>query len=52
MPTTPKPELEPLFQARTGVAQPIEGPKNETTPQVEGLSHLMAGATPMGNEAA
>ena len=48
----PRPELEPLFQVRSGAAQPIEGPKNGTAPRLEGLSHLMAGATPMGNEAA
>ena len=29
-------------------AQPSDGLKSETTPQMEGLSHLMAGATPMG----
>jgi site-specific DNA recombinase len=46
----PRPELEPLFQARTGAAQPTEGPKNGTTPPGEGLSHMMAVATPMGFE--
>ena len=48
----PRPELEPLFRARHGAAQPIAGPKNGPAPQSEGLSHVMAGATPMGNEAA
>jgi DNA invertase Pin-like site-specific DNA recombinase len=44
----PRAEVEPLFQVRAGAAQPTEGPKNGTAPQSEGLSHLMAGATPMG----
>ena len=49
----PQPDLEPLFRARTGAAQPTEGTKSETTCHQDGLSHsMMAGAIPMGNEAA
>jgi DNA invertase Pin-like site-specific DNA recombinase len=48
----PRPELEPLFQVRSGAAQPIEGSKTGSTPRSEGLSQMMAGATPMGVGAA
>jgi site-specific DNA recombinase len=40
----PRPEVEPLFQVRTGASQPILAERDE-------LSHsMMAGATPMGFE--
>lgn len=45
----PRPEVEAMFQARDGAAQPTTDPGRETASQGEGLSHsMLAGATLMG----